>query len=293
MANLRDIRNRINSVKTTSQVTSAMKMVSAVRLKKAQNDILSLRPYIQRLASIIHDLINSLEEDFPIIYSKPEADEGILLLAIASNRGLCGSFNINIVKEVQELIHGKLENEFQSGNLKIGIMGSQLEKMFKPRNIPFDFQYHELLTSSSYDEIVELAKQLMNDFSSGKYKQVILVYNEFINAAYQEVQVQQFLPFSVPRTKSDEEIEKYILEPDVDSIIQSLVPRMLQTMFYQVILESLASEHGSRMTSMHKATDNAIELIRDLQLGYNKARQTAITNQIVEITGGAEALKNK
>ncbi|TCO10905.1 ATP synthase F1 subunit gamma [Natronoflexus pectinivorans] len=292
MANLKDIRTRINSVKTTRQVTSAMKMVSAARLKKAQDDISHIRPYTSRLAAIIHDLAATLDKDHPMDYSEPGIGEDVLILAIASNRGLCGGFNINVVKEVQNLISDRYARDYKLGKVKIGIMGNQLDKMFKVRDIRRDFYHHELLQNPTYESAAVLANQLMLDFKEGGFKQVVLVYNEFINAAYQEVQVQQYLPFSVPVAESNELLTEYILEPDAASIIRSLVPKMLQTMLFQVILESLASEHGARMTSMHKATDNATELIKGLQLSYNKARQTAITNQIVEITGGAEALKN-
>lgn len=291
MANLKDIRTRINSVKTTRQVTSAMKMVSAARLKKAQDDISHIRPFTSRLASIIQDLTSAIDENVPVSYTVSGKGKITLVLAIASNRGLCGGFNINVVKEVQSLLAGKLRDEYRKGNVLVGVMGKQIEKLFKSRDIKADFIYHEMLFSASYESVSGLANELMLEFKEGDLKEVILVYNEFVNAAVQAVQVQQYLPFAVPKSDTADELLDYILEPDPVSIIDSLVPKMLQTMLYQVVLESLASEHGARMTSMHKATDNASDLIRDLQLSYNKARQTAITNQIVEITGGAEALK--
>ncbi|MCA1744911.1 MAG: F0F1 ATP synthase subunit gamma, partial [Bacteroidales bacterium] len=164
--------------------------------------------------------------------------------------------------------------------------------MFKSRNIGVNFIYHDLLTAPNHESISQFANQLMADFRAGELKQVILVYNEFVNAAVQEVQIHQFLPFSIPEQPKGAELMDYLIEPDPATIIQQLVPKMLETMMFQVVLESAASEHGARMTSMHKATDNATDLIRDLELSYNKARQTAITNQIVEITGGAEALSN-
>ncbi|GAO28293.1 ATP synthase F1 subunit gamma [Geofilum rubicundum] len=291
MANLRDIKTRIGSVKTTRQVTSAMKMVSAARLKKAQDNISHIRPYTSRLAGIIQDLTSTQEQTLCGDCSVPKDSEGpVLVVAIASNRGLCGGFNVNVVKEVQSLLDTTLRDDFRQGKVLIGVMGKQAEKMFKSRNLPVDFVYHDMLIAPTYSSISDFANQLMADFRKGELKRVVLVYNEFVNAAVQEVQTHQFLPFSIPEQPKGAELMDYLIEPDPATIIQQLVPKMLQTMMYQVVLESAASEHGARMTSMHKATDNATDLIRDLELSYNKARQTAITNQIVEITGGAEAL---
>lgn len=292
MANLKDIRTRINSVKTTRQVTSAMKMVSAARLKKAQDDISHIRPYTNRLASIIIDLKGSLREKMVIQFSQPGQGKRILILAVASNRGLCGGFNANVVKTVQNMIHSELLHEYKSGNVLVGVLGKQAQKMFRMRGIHIHYEFNDLIQAPTFEKTTELANQLMDDFMSGEVKQVIMVYNEFVNAAVQDVKQYQYLPFSVPETKEGPgAITDYILEPDAASIVHSLIPKMLRTMLYQVLLESLASEHGARMTSMHKATDNASELINELQLSYNKARQSAITNEILEITGGAEALK--
>lgn len=291
MANLRDIKTRIGSVKTTRQVTSAMKMVSAARLKKAQDNISHIRPFTSRLAGIIQDLTSTQEDSLCGDCSVPKDPDGaVLVLAIASNRGLCGGFNVNVVKGVQTMLSTTLKDEWRQGKVKLGVMGKQAEKMFKARNMSIDYVYHDLLITPTYETISGFANRFMDEFRAGELKQVILVYNEFVNAAVQEVQVHQFLPFSIPEQPKGMELMDYLIEPDPATIIQQLVPKMLQTMMYQVVLESAASEHGARMTSMHKATDNATDLIRDLELSYNKARQTAITNQIVEITGGAEAL---
>jgi F-type H+-transporting ATPase subunit gamma len=292
MANLKDIRTRIQSVKTTRQVTSAMKMVSAARLKKAQDDISHIRPYTSRLASIIVNLKNSLKDKMEIRFSQPGKGKNILILAVASNRGLCGGFNANVVKVVQNMLSSDFANEYKSGQVLIGVLGKQVQKMFRVRGIHVNYEYNELIHAPSFSKVSVLANNLMADFEKGELKQVIIVYNEFVNAAVQEVKQYQYLPFSVPDYKSESgSINDYILEPDAESIVQTLVPKMLQTMLFQVMLESLASEHGARMTSMHKATDNASDLIHELQLSYNKARQSAITNEILEITGGAEALK--
>ncbi len=293
MASLKDIRTRINSVKTTRQVTSAMKMVSASRLKKAQDDISHIRPYTSRLASIILDLKNSLGEKQEFSFSIPKESNKTLILAVASNRGLCGGFNINIVKAVQQIIYGEFLNDYKSGNILIGVIGKQAQKMFRMRGVHVNFEYNDLIHDPTFLKSSNLANRLMEDFGKGEFKQVIMVYNEFVNAAVQDIKLYQYLPFSIPDVVNDNKsITDYILEPDAVSIIQTLIPKMLRSMMFQLLLESLASEHGARMTSMHKATDNATELIRELQLSYNKARQSAITNEIMEITGGAEALKN-
>lgn len=292
MANLKDIRTRINSVKTTRQVTSAMKMVSAARLKKAQDDISHIRPYTSRLASIIYDLKGSLGEKEVFSFSQPGEGNKVLILAVASNRGLCGGFNINVVKTIQQMLHNEYLSEYRNGHVVIGVMGKQAEKMLKIRGIHITYEFNDLIQHPTFEKASKFANQLMEDFGNGEFKQVVMVYNEFVNAAIQEVKHYQYLPFSVPEmTEGPSCTTDYILEPDAISIIQALIPKMLRTMMFQVMLESQASEHGARMTSMHKATDNATELIKELQLSYNKARQTAITNEIMEITGGAEALK--
>lgn len=292
MANLKDIRTRINSVKTTRQVTSAMKMVSAARLKKAQDDISHIRPYTSRLASIIYDLKGSLGEKEVFSFSQPGMGTKVLILAVASNRGLCGGFNINVVKTIQQMLHNEYLSEYRNGHVVIGVMGKQAEKMLKIRGIHITYEFNDLIQNPTFEKASKFANQLMDDFGNGELKQVVMVYNEFVNAAIQEVKHYQYLPFSVPEmTDGPSCTTDYILEPDAVSIIQALIPKMLRTMMFQVMLESQASEHGARMTSMHKATDNATELIKELQLSYNKARQTAITNEIMEITGGAEALK--
>ncbi|MCL2074442.1 MAG: ATP synthase F1 subunit gamma [Marinilabiliaceae bacterium] len=291
MPNLKDIRTRINSVITTRQVTSAMKMVSAAKLKKSQDNISHIRPFTIRLAGIIHDLNFSLEEDISCIYTDENKSEKVMILAIASNRGLCGAFNSNIVKTITTMINSDLQEEFKKGNVVVGVLGKQVAKLLKIKNITPEFEYNDLAQASTYKQTKTLSQKLIDGFTKGEYKKVLFVYNEFINAAVQNVQTHQYLPFSIPKIgQASRQSMQYLLEPDINGIIYSLIPEMLHAMLYQVVLESQASEHGARMTSMHKATDNATELINDLQLSYNKARQSAITNEILEVTGGAEAL---
>lgn len=292
MANLRDIRTRINSVITTKQVTSAMKMVSAAKLKKAQDEVSNIRPYSNNISNIISRLANSLSETENIDFSVAGATEkqNTLIIAIASNRGLCGAFNSNVTKEIQHLLSNDFKNDFKYGKVNINVIGKQLEKQLKSRDIPITTKAHHLLDDANYSNISKFSNEILNSFKTGEYTKVIIVYNEFKNAATQEVKAFQFLPFNL-ETSASSISQEYIIEPDAKTVIDELVPKMLKVAFYRIVLESIASEHGARMTSMHKATDNATELIRELQLSYNKARQASITNQIVEITGGAEALK--
>lgn len=292
MANLKDIRTRINSVQTTRQVTSAMKMVSAAKLKKSQDDISHIRPYTMRLASIIQDLRCTSDYDISsCVFTKDNKGDKTIIIVVASNRGLCGAFNSNVVKAVQTLVNDNLKEDYKNGKVVIGVLGKQAEKMLKSRNIKTNFEYNDYILKPSYAQTRNLANKLLDGFTKGEYKKVYLVYNEFVNAAVQNVQSYQFLPFTIPVMESGTQRSlQYLLEPDADAIINSLIPEMLHSMLFQVILESQASENGARMTSMHKATDNATELINDLQLVYNKARQTAITNEIIEVTSGADAL---
>jgi len=296
MANLRDIRTRINSVITTKQVTSAMKMVSAAKLKKAQEEVSNIRPYSDNMSELISRLAKSSpdrEIDFAKTPTKGEKEtiDKTLIIAMASNRGLCGAFNSNVVKEVQLLLADEYKEDYKSGNVYFHVLGRQIEKQFKSRNIKVDGENHDLLEKINYSNASEYAESLMKDYIDGKFNKIIVVYNEFRNAAVQIIKTKQFLPFTLEEYDEYAFTDEYIYEPDVKTIITEMIPKMLKVSLFRILLESQASEHGARMTSMHKATDNAEELIKDLQLGYNKARQASITNQIVEITGGAEALK--
>ena len=293
MPNLKDIRIRINSVKTTRQVTSAMKMVSAAKFKKAQDDISYIRPYVDRLAGIIYKLSGSLEEGFELEWSKVREPNKILIVPVSSNRGLCGAFNANVIKEVEKLckVDFKLQNALD--NVDILAIGKQAQKILKSRGYNVVKDHNELYTDLTFEKVTDLASELMESFRTKQYDKVVLVYNEYKNAAVQIIRAEQFLPMELPSTEDNTAYNAtdYIIEPDVPTFIKQVIPDALKTMFYRVILESLASEHGARMTSMHKATDNATEMLSELQLQYNKARQGAITTEILEIVGGAEALQ--
>ncbi|MCU4155197.1 ATP synthase F1 subunit gamma [Carboxylicivirga sp. A043] len=292
MPSLKDIRIRINSVKTTRQVTSAMKMVSAAKFKKAQDDISYIRPYVGRLAGIIYRLSGSLEEDFELEWSEERVDNKILLVPVSSNRGLCGAFNANVIKEVERLckVDFKLQNALD--NVDILTIGKQAQKILKAHGYNVINDHNELYSDVNFENVSHIAQELMEAFSIRKYDKIVLVYNEYKNAAVQILRTEQFLPMELPECDGKVDCNHdYIIEPDVPTFIKKVIPDALKTMFYRVILESLASEHGARMTSMHKATDNATEMLSELQLQYNKARQGAITTEILEIVGGAEALQ--
>lgn len=292
MPSLKDIRIRINSVKTTRQVTSAMKMVSAAKFKKAQDDISYIRPYVDRLAGIIYKLTGALEEGFRLDWSEEREPEKILIVPVSSNRGLCGAFNANVIKEVEKLcrIDFKLQNALD--NVDILAIGKQAQKILKQRGYNVTKDHNELYTHLTFEKVTDVAHELMEAFLARQYDRIVLVYNEYKNAAVQTIRAEQFLPMELPAgNHSHQSTVDYIIEPDVPTFITQVIPDALKTMFYRVILESLASEHGARMTSMHKATDNATDMLSELQLQYNKARQGAITTEILEIVGGAEALK--
>lgn len=285
MANLKEIRNRITSVSSTMQITSAMKMVSAAKLKKAQDAITAMRPYAEKLTELLQNLSSSLDGDVGGEFTTQRAVRKVLIVAITSNRGLCGAFNTNVIKEVKsrtDFYAGKQVDVFAIGKKGNDVLGKTC-KITDNQSAVFD--------SLTFDNVAEIAQQLTEMFISGKYDKIELVYNQFKNAATQIVQTEQFLPLAPIVSEKATSTVDYIYEPEKEEIILTLIPKSLKTQLYKAIRDSFASEHGARMTAMHKATDNATELRNQLKLTYNKARQAAITNEILEIVGGAEALK--
>jgi F-type H+-transporting ATPase subunit gamma len=287
MANLKEIRNRITSIKSTMQITSAMKMVSAAKLKKAQDAITAMRPYSSKLTELLQNLSATLDSYASSAYSKPRILSKVLIVAITSNRGLCGGFNSSITKGVLRTIQEKY-NDVQVDIFSIGKKGGDVlakkVSVVEKRNAIYD----EL----TFDNIAAIAEELMNLYTSGAYDKIELVYNQFKNAATQITQVEQFLPIKPIDGGESNTNSDYIFEPSKEEIVLALIPKSLKTQLYKALRDSFASEHGARMTAMHKATDNAKDLRDNLLLTYNKARQAAITNEILEIVGGAEALKN-
>jgi F-type H+-transporting ATPase subunit gamma len=285
MANLKEIRNRIASVSSTMQITSAMKMVSAAKLKKAQDAIIAMRPYANTLTKLIQNLSGNLEGDIQNPYTQVRTKQKILIVSLTSNRGLCGAFNANIIKKTRQLIDHDFSEQDVS-LITIGKKGSEvLEKTGKIIGV-HDAVFDDL----NYDNVGQIAQNIMDKFAAQSFDQVVLVYNQFKNAATQIVEVEPFLPIVAELNDSVSASMDYIFEPSKPEIINDLLPKSLKMQLYKAVRDSFASEHGARMTAMHKATDNATELRDQLKLTYNQARQAAITNEILEIVGGAEAL---
>tara|TARA_B100001175_G_C19434700_1_gene602967 strand:+ start:196 stop:1059 length:864 start_codon:yes stop_codon:yes gene_type:complete len=285
MANLKEIRNRISSVESTMQITSAMKMVSAAKLKKAQDAIIQLRPYADKLTEMLINLSSTLDSGEGNAYSTIRQEKNILFVTITSNRGLCGGFNSNVIKKTRTLIN---EN-YKDCNSSIMSIGKKASEFFTKNNFNIISSHDDLFNNITFDKVSKIADTIMEEFIDTNYDKVILVYNQFKNAATQIVMCENFLPVETPDDNS-ENIGDYIFEPTKEKIVNDLIPKSLKTQIFKAILDSHASEHGARMTAMHKATDNANDLKDDLTLYYNKARQAAITGEILEIVGGAEAL---
>ena len=287
MANLKEIRNRIASVSSTMQITSAMKMVSAAKLKKAQDAITSMRPYANALTELIQNLSGSLDGDTQNLYTQVRPKQSVLIISITSNRGLCGAFNANIIKKTRQLVDKEFKNQKVS-LITIGKKGSEiLNKSGKVIS-----SYDSVFDNLTYNNVSNIAEIVMNHYEKKTFDQVVLVYNRFKNAATQIIEVESFLPIVAEKKSENNSNVDYIFEPSKSEIISELLPKSLKMQLFKALRDSFASEHGARMTAMHKATDNATDLRDQLKLTYNKARQAAITNEILEIVGGAEALKS-
>ncbi len=290
MAKLKEIRTRIASVKNTRQVTSAMKLVSAAKLKRAQDYLLHIVPYEKKLDEILHNLtIGDITVD-SVFFKEREIDKA-LIIAIGSNRGLCGAFNSNVAKMAKTYTKNKFPIHDKMKNIDYLPIGRQIEKELKIMGKNVISEANDLIDNLDYESASKFVEQLMLWFTENKYQQIHIVYNKFKNAAVQDLTTEQFLPVTHPEVKDPYDYQtEYIYEPTKSEVYNKLIPLALKMHFYSVMLDSHAAEHGARMTSMHQATDNATELLKDLRKTYNNARQSAITNEIIEITGGAEAL---
>ena len=290
MANLKEVKERINSVSSTQQITKAMKMVAAAKLRRAQEKIVQMRPYSQKLTSILNNISSGAEGVADIVYARKRSVKNLLIVPITSDKGLCGAFNSNIIKASNAVI-----KENQEKTISVMPVGKKSLDYFKKQDFLLVSDYSGLFENLTFEPVKEAAEFVMDAFVAGKYDQVLLVYNEFKNVATQIVVKEQFLPIS--KIESEEEVDttqqEYIVEPSRDYIIEELVPNSLKIQFYKAILDSNASEHGARMTAMSKATDNAADLLKELKLVYNRTRQAAITNEILEIVAGANALEGK
>ncbi|WP_415327460.1 ATP synthase F1 subunit gamma [Chryseobacterium sp. MMS23-Vi53] len=286
MANLKEIRGRISSISSTMQITRAMKMVSAAKLKKAQDAIVMLRPYSEKLQELIQNVNSSSDPDQISVYAQKREVKRILFIAVTSNRGLAGAFNSSIVKELNAQFQNKSQYEVEV--LSIG--KKAFDAVRKTRTVYSNES--AVYDNLNFDAVAHVAEAVMSSFTEGKFDEVYLIYNKFVNAATQEVTTEQLLPISMPENTEPQVETDYIFEPNRAEILDNLIPKSIKTQVFKAILDSVASEHGARMTAMHKATDNAQALKNDLVIFYNKARQAAITNEILEIVSGAEALKN-
>lgn len=284
MANLKEIRNRITSVSSTMQITSAMKMVSAAKLKKAQDAITAMRPYSEKLTELLQNLSAALEGEVGGDFTTQREVRNVLAVVITSNRGLAGAFNSNVIKEVRAV-----REAYAGKNVEFVTIGKKGNDVLR-KNGTVVFNDNAVFDNLTFDNVSVVADQLVQLFLDGKYDRIVLVYNQFKNAATQIVKTEQFLPLQSTGTVDQSKAVDYIFEPSMEEIVMTLIPKMLKTQLYKAIRDSFASEHGARMTAMHKATDNATELRNQLKLTYNKARQAAITGEILEIVGGAEAL---
>jgi F-type H+-transporting ATPase subunit gamma len=285
MANLKEIRNRITSVSSTMQITSAMKMVSAAKLKKAQDAITAMRPYAEKLTELLQNLSATLDGDVGGEYTTQREIKKVLVVAITSNRGLCGAFNSNVIKEVKSR-----SSYYEGKQVDVFAIGKKGNDILTKTHAVVDNQ-SPVFDDLTFENVTKFAETLTQKFVSGEYDKIELVYNQFKNAATQIVQTEQFLPLAPIKSDKPASTGDYIFEPSKEEIVLTLIPKSLKTQLYKGIRDSFASEHGARMTAMHKATDNATDLRDQLKLTYNKARQAAITNEILEIVGGAEALK--
>lgn len=292
MGNLKEIRIRIASIESTEKITSAMKLVSAAKLRRAQTSIINLRPYSNKLNEILQDLSDAADSTNEMPLFDKRTPEKIALVVITSNKGLCGSFNSNVIKEVNRLIKTKYKRQFEAGNVHLICIGKKgNEQLNKIYNV---VQYNEsLLDKPEFSDMVRIANKLMDQFIKKEIDHVDIIYNQFVNAATQKLSVEQFLPIQSLKIESDNKQKNdYIIEPSKQELLEELIPKILKLQLFKTLIDSIASEHGARMTSMAKATDNANEMLKELKLKYNNARQSSITNELIEIVSGAEALEN-
>ncbi|MBE0646688.1 MAG: ATP synthase F1 subunit gamma [Bacteroidales bacterium] len=295
MSGLKEVRIRIASVKSTEQITSAMKMVAASKLRRAQNAILKLRPYAAKLREIMQNLSASAEDSSENEYTKVRKTERILLVVVTSNRGLCGAFNTNIIKLAVDRITNTYMAQNANHAVELVTIGKKATDFFRKRKYQVIDSWDDLFDSLTYETVAPKASMLMKLFADKKYDRIELIYNQFKNAAVQRQMIEQYLPLVPEKPEKQTNLHRveadYIFEPDKETILQELIPKTLRIQLFKALLDSFAAEMGARMTAMHQATENARQLLKDLRISYNKARQNQITREIIEIVSGAEALK--
>ncbi|MGB2502181.1 MAG: ATP synthase F1 subunit gamma [Flavobacteriaceae bacterium] len=287
MANLKEIRNRIASVSSTMQITSAMKMVSAAKLKKAQDAITAMRPYSDKLTELIQNLSSSIDGDTQNPYTEKRTVQNVLIIAITSNRGLCGGFNSSVIKEVTK----KVETTYANKNVSLMTLGKKGNDILQ-KSFSIEKNNNDIFDQLTFSNASEIAESIMKAFTDKKFDLIEVVYNRFKNAATQIVTTETLLPIISTQNENTTTSTDYIFEPTQEAIVNELLPKSIKMQLFKALRDSFASEHGARMTAMHKATDNATDLRDQLKLTYNQARQASITNEILEIVGGAEALNS-
>lgn len=295
MANLKEVRTRIESVNSTKQITSAMKMVAASKLRKSQNAIIALRPYAEKFQKIMSLVYSGDEKNNPLSEIRPL--NRVLIIPLSSNKGLCGVFNANVIRTTISLIHEEYQQQLDENKLDILCIGSKVEETLRFKKYPLIEAQNFLLDNVTYEKSVPFTEKLIKDFLEKKYDRIVFVYNQFKNAATQLLVKEQFLPIVNISDKDGQQADnecntEYIFLPDKELIYKEMIPKSLKMQVYKILLDSFTSEQGARMISMTQATDNATELIKELNLSYNKARQSSITNELVEIVSGADALNN-
>ena len=288
---LKEVRNRIKSVQSTQQITKAMKMVSAAKLRRAQDAIIQMRPYAKKLQEMLSNIVASAEGDISTSLAVVRPVEKVLVIVVTSDRGLCGGYNSNLIKLVKQTIREKYSAQSAKGNAEILPIGKKGFEHFTKNNYKVNAQFWNIFTELSFEKVQAAAKFAMDAFASGKVDAVELVYSEFKNAGTQRFVTEQFLPVLKSEKKKGESQADFIFEPDKDTLISELMPKILNTQLYKAVLDANASEHGARMTAMDKATENAQEMLKSLKISYNRARQAAITTELTEIVSGAAALQ--
>lgn len=293
MPSLKEVKSRIGSVISTQQITKAMKMVAAAKLRKSQDRITQMRPFAQKLSAILQNLSSAQEAGSDNWYATKREEKKILIVAVSSDRGLCGSFNSTVFKGVNKLISDKYESQFRKGDVTVLPLGKKALDFFAKRKVSIVDNYVGTIANISFETVSAAAEYLMDAYKKGTYDKIEIVYNEFKNVATQILRTEQFLPVLPPSKTSTAKVEvDYIYQPNREDIINGLIPKSLKIQLFKAVLDSNASENGARMTAMDKATENAGELLKELKLTYNRSRQAAITKEILEIVGGAEALKS-
>jgi len=291
MASLKEVKSRISSVISTQQITKAMKMVAAAKLRKSQDRIMQMRPYAQKLSHLFQNL-SAAEQDAQAWYNQQREENKILVVVVSSDRGLCGAFNSTIIKAAIRMASEKYPAQYAKGNVTFLPLGKKAFEFFSKRNQPIVGEYWNVFQGLSYDKVAEVGEFMMSSFKSGNYDKIEIIYNEFKNVATQILRTEQFLPVAPVKKVATTPDTDYIYQPNQSEIIIGLVPKSLKIQLYKAVLDSNAAENGARMTAMDKATENAGDLLKDLKLTYNRTRQAAITKEILEIVAGAEALKS-